>query len=293
MKIAERLAERRIRISGGTGQARDGRSGKRRWAWSVHGIQRASRKMEFDRIEPVTTIDAEPRALRPDPAHVGEDELGGRSVERAFRRARRHSSTVRTLKVLLPAAAILIAAGFTIYSYLLTPGQVSIDILGSSYSDGKLTMANPKLDGFTRGNRPYSMRAARAVQDVSNTGVIQLEDITAKLPVSDGNWANVRAAKGIYNKDKDTLDIPSAMTVTTTDGLTAKLDSAFINIASGDLKTSDPVDITLQGSHITADSMTVQDRGKVLVFDQKVRMTMMPEKKKSAGSNDGAADAPR
>ena len=195
--------------------------------------------------------------------------------------------------MLLPALAVVIAAGFTVYSYLLTPGGASIDILGSSYSDGKLTMANPKLDGFTKGNRPYSMRAARAVQDVSNTGVIELDEITAKLPVSDGNWANVSAAKGIYNKEKDTLDIPTAMTVTTTDGLNAKLDSAFINIATGDLKTSDPVDITLQGSHITADSMTVQDRGKVLVFDQKVRMTMMPEKKKPAASNDGAANAPR
>ena len=194
--------------------------------------------------------------------------------------------------MLLPALAIIIAAGFTIYSYLLTPGGVAIDILGSSYSDGKLTMANPRLEGFTKENRPYSLKAARAVQDVTNTNIVQLDDITAKLPVSDNKWASVSAAKGIYDKEKDTLDVPSEMTVTTTDGLSAKLNSAFVNIATGDLKTSDPIDITLQGSHIIADSMTVQDRGKVLVFDRKVRMTMMPEKKKPVQGNNGAANAP-
>lgn len=252
-----------------------------------------TRDERWDSIEPVTTIDAERRTLRPDPAIPPADSAGSRSVEHAFRRARRHSRAVRTLKVLLPGLAILIAVGFTIYSYLLTPGGMAVDIIGSSYSDGKLTMANPRLEGFTKENRPYSLKAARAVQDVTNTDIVQLNDITAKLPVSDDNWANVSAAKGIYNKKEDTLDVPSAMTVTTTDGLVAKLNSAFVNIATGDLKTSDPVDITLKGSHITANTMAVQDRGKVLVFDQKVRMTMMPEKKKAAGDNNGATDAPR
>jgi lipopolysaccharide export system protein LptC len=191
--------------------------------------------------------------------------------------------------VLLPGLAVLIAVVFTAYSYLLTPGDISIDILGSSYSNGKLTMANPKLDGFTKENRPYSMRAARAIQDVTNTSVFQLDDIQAKLPLSDGNWANVVTAKGIYDKDKNTLNVPTEMTVTTTDGMVAKLNSAFVDIASGDLKTSDPVDITLQGSHITADSMTVGDRGKVLVFDEKVRLTMMPQKKKPTKPVDGAS----
>lgn len=251
------------------------------------------RDERWDSIEPVTTIDAERRTFRPDPAIPPADSAGSRSVEHAFRRARRHSRAVRTLKVLLPGLAILIAVGFTIYSYLLTPGGMAVDIIGSSYSDGKLTMANPRLEGFTKENRPYSLKAARAVQDVTNTDIVQLNDITAKLPVSDDNWANVSAAKGTYNKKEDTLDVPSAMTVTTTDGLVAKLNSAFVNIATGDLKTSDPVDITLKGSHITANTMAVQDRGKVLVFDQKVRMTMMPEKKKAAGDNNGATDAPR
>ncbi len=166
-----------------------------------------------------------------------------------------------------------------------------MDILGSSYSNGKLTMANPKLDGFTKDNRPYSMKAARAIQDADKTGVIQLEDITAKLPLSDKNWANVEAKRGVFNKDKNTLDINSPMTITTADGMTANLKSAFVNIGKGNLETSDPVDITLQTSHISADTMSIEDRGKVLVFDKKVRVTMNPQKKTPAETKGGATDA--
>jgi lipopolysaccharide export system protein LptC len=215
----------------------------------------------------------------------------GRPVGEAFRRARRHSRVVRGLKIVLPAFAVLIAVGFTAYSYLVTPGGISIDLSGSGYSDGKLTMANPKLNGFTKGNRPYSMKAARAVQDVGNTDVIRLEQIDAKLPVDDDNWAVVRADKGVYNRDKNTLDIASDMTVTTTDGMVAKLKSAFVDIGHGDMKTSDPVDITLRGTHVSADTMSIEDRGKVMVFDRNVRLTMMPERAKAAGSESGAVHA--
>ncbi|MGN6766400.1 MAG: hypothetical protein ACTHJY_14730, partial [Rhizobiaceae bacterium] len=71
--------------------------------------------MEFDQVEPVTTMDAQTRAFRPDPAILPE-EVGGISVEQAFRRAKRHSRTVRMLKVLLPGLAILIAVVFAAYS---------------------------------------------------------------------------------------------------------------------------------------------------------------------------------
>lgn len=206
----------------------------------------------------------------------------------AFRRARRHSRLVGALKVALPLAAVLIALAFAAYSFVLTPGQVSIDIAGTSYSDGKLTMAHPKLDGFTRDNRPYSMTAARAVQEIGNTDSIELQEITASLPVDDENWATVKAERGIYDRRKNTLDIAGDMTVTTADGMTARLRSARVDIATGSLATSEPVDITMQGSHIDADTMRVEERGKVLVFETRVRVTVTPERKSGEGKPGGA-----
>ncbi|HVW54114.1 MAG TPA: LPS export ABC transporter periplasmic protein LptC [Rhizobiaceae bacterium] len=215
-------------------------------------------------------------------------ESGKGALADAFRRARRHSAVVRTLKFLLPAAAVLIALSFFAYSYVFTPAQISIDLLNTGFKDGKLIMADPKLEGFTRDNRPYRMHAAKAIQSVSNTNLIELQKINARLPISDGNWADVSADKGFYDKDKNTLDIKSDMIVTTSNGITAKLKSAFVEMKNGTMTTPDPVDITVNTSHITADSMSIENRGQVLVFNRDVKLIMMPQGKKAAG---GGTDA--
>jgi lipopolysaccharide export system protein LptC len=216
------------------------------------------------------------------------DDGGGATLANAVRRARRHSVMVRALKVLLPAAAVLIALSFFAYSYIFTPAQISIDLFNTGFKDGKLIMSDPKLEGFTRDNRPYRVHAAKAIQSMSDTNLIELKKISGRLPISDGNWAEVKADEGFYNKEKNTLDIKSEMTVTTTNGVTAKLQSAAVEMKNGTMKTPDPIDITMNAAHITADSMIVEDRGQVLIFNRNVKLVMMPQGKKSAG---GGTDA--
>ena len=227
--------------------------------------------------------------ILPNGQRKGQAQRGGEgALADAFRRARRHSVLVRTLKFLLPAAAILIALSFFGYSYVFTPAQISIDLLNTGFKDGKLIMSDPKLEGFTRDNRPYRMHAAKAIQSVSDTNLVELQKISARLPISDGNWADVTADKGFYDKEKNTLDIKSTMIVTTSNGVTAKLKSAFVEMKNGTMKTPDPVDITVNTSHITADSMSIENRGQVLVFDRNVKLIMMPQGKKAAGGGTNA-----
>ncbi|TGV93934.1 LPS export ABC transporter periplasmic protein LptC, partial [Mesorhizobium sp. M2E.F.Ca.ET.154.01.1.1] len=65
----------------------------------------------------------------------------------AFDRARRHSRRVRVLKFAVPLLAAAIAIAFPIYSYLAAPVSISVQADGTAFSDGKLVMANPKLNG--------------------------------------------------------------------------------------------------------------------------------------------------
>jgi lipopolysaccharide export system protein LptC len=209
----------------------------------------------------------------------------------AFGRAQSHSRRVRLLKFAVPAVAALIALAFPVYSYLVAPAKVAIQADGSVLTDGKLVMANPKLQGFTKQNLPYSMTATRAIQDVAKQGVIELEGITAKLPLNAGLTANVEAAGGFYDRDGNTLDLTKEITVTTTDGMVAKLKSAFLDIGKGSMKTDDPIDITRDGSHIAADTMSVLDNGKTLVFEKRVRVNIDPAVMKAANNTNGAANA--
>jgi lipopolysaccharide export system protein LptC len=216
--------------------------------------------------------------------------------EAAFQRAQKHSRAVQFLKLALPVAAILIGGCFAAYSFISVQTSVSFDITESAYTDGKLVMSNPKLDGFTKESRPYSMTASRALQHIDNSGIVDLEGIAARLPVSTKDFATIGAERGVYDRDNDTLDISGAITVKTTDGMTALLKSAFLEIGKGNLATKDPVDIKTSSFRIVADAMNVLENGKVLIFERRVKVNTTPDPSKAGkappteSSTDNAQD---
>lgn len=219
------------------------------------------------------------RRRRPSPLPAADDV--GR-VEEAFRRARRHSEHVRTLKVVLPALAALMVVIFVARSWLSTPDGVAIDLGGTAVEDGRLVMSDPKLDGFTKDNRAYSMTAQRAIQDIGDATSIDLEGISARLPFEVKNWVTITAEQGTFNREANTLDIDSNITATSDTGVTAVLQSALVDIGAGSLSTDNPVDIALDGARIMADSMTVTDRGAVLLFEDRVRVEIDAKKLQTA-----------
>jgi lipopolysaccharide export system protein LptC len=194
----------------------------------------------------------------------------------AFGKAQRHSRRVRLLKFALPLTAGLIALAFPVYSYLVTPPSVEVAAQDTAFSDGKLVMANPKLSGFTKENLPYAMSATRAIQDLAQENVIGLEGIDAKLPIDGSTEAAVVAANGTYDRDANTLELRKDIVVTTSDGMVMKLQSAFLDMGKGTMKTADPVDITSKGSRIQSDAMSARDNGKTLVFENRVRVNIDP-----------------
>lgn len=207
--------------------------------------------------------------------------------QRAFALAQRHSRMVRTLKIVVPVVAVLMAGGFVAASYLLTPVKVSVDTDDSAYVDGKLVMANPKLEGVTKENRAYSLNAQRAIQDLTKQDVIELEKITARLPIDTSDWAMVVTDKGTYDRSANTLSVDAPIRLTTTEGTAASLQSAFVDIAGGTLTTPHPVDIELSGGRVSADAFSVQDKGKLFVFDRNVKVTIDAGRLNQPGEDDG------
>lgn len=203
--------------------------------------------------------------------------------ESDFRRARAHSAKVRVLKWSLPVIGALIALVFVGYTFVSRVPQLAYDIASVAYADGKLVMANPKLNGVTAEDRPYSMKATRAVQDPSKQHIVELEGIDATVPIDKTNSASIIAAHGVYDSDTNILKIDQPFSVTASDGATANLSEATVSIDEGTLSTDKPVEITRNGSKLTADSLSVAENGKVIVLENRVRLTIMPEALGPAG----------
>lgn len=224
-------------------------------------------------------------------ANSGHERASSTLRADAFALAERHSRRVRRLKVVLPALALVMVAGFALYSFATRPGAGVFETRDAAVAEGKLVMDSPKLEGFTKDGRSYSVSAARAIQDIDRQDVINLDGIDATMPVERENWARVQATSGVYDRMANTLDVPSDIVVTTNDGLVARLKSAFLDISGGTLRSSTPVDIRSHGSRITADSMAVLDNGGRVVFEPRVRVYIDLEQLKAAQAARGEANA--
>ena len=121
-----------------------------------------------------------------------------------FRTAERHSRRVRVLKILLlPSLAVLMAAPFLFQTYRSTPSDVEVTADNSAVTEGKLVMANPTLEGFTTESRPYSVSALRAVQDIADEAVIELQEIAASLPIDAERSASVKDSARPVRPDQE------------------------------------------------------------------------------------------
>ncbi len=201
-----------------------------------------------------------------------------------FRAAERHSRRVRVLKFALPAVALIGAAVFSWFTFFSTsnlPSNISLENVGME--DGKLVMTNPKLDGFTKDKLPYKMSAVRALQQVGNSNVISLEGINAELPLGTDLRAQIKAKSGVFDNANRQLTLDSDISLTTSDGITAQLKSADIDIAGNSMSTDQPVAIQNSRSRITADTMQITENGKVLTFEKRVRLVIQPAKLQEGG----------
>lgn len=209
----------------------------------------------------------------------------------AFDQATRHSRRVRILKFTLPVMALALAALFGGYTYLAAPPSLQVKAEGAAFSEGKLVMAKPQLNGFTRENLSYSMTADRAVQDPANQGVVELLGIDANLPITADSVAKVDAARGVYDREGNTLDLTGYVTVKTSDGMVARLKSAYLDMGHGTMKTGEPIEISLDGSKITSDSMLMRENGKVVIFENRVRVDIDPTRMKAMQKGSGGDSA--
>ena len=203
--------------------------------------------------------------------------LPGASRQRTYRSARSHSGRVRAAKVILPVLAvvgILVTVGW-MYLSRITP-DIGMDLTSTAIRDGKLIMANPKLDGLTSADQPYSVRAARAIQDLTGTKTIDLERLQADVPLTADVMARITSNAGSYNSEANTLDLMNTIRVETTDGMSAELETAAIDLQRGLMSTPDPVRISLPGAVIEADRMTVEDNGRRLLFESRVKLVVQP-----------------
>ncbi|MDR6756955.1 lipopolysaccharide export system protein LptC [Mycoplana sp. BE70] len=194
----------------------------------------------------------------------------------AYRRAARHSARVRFLKIALPAIGLVIAAIFAVVSIVSTYLPEELAVESATIEDGKVVMKNPAISGRNRDGISYSMKADRALQDMKNPDIIQLENIRAKMPVNEKLIAQVDAVTGIYDRGRNILDMTAPFTIRLNTGLEAAFRDAHLDINGGRMSTQQAVSIQAKEASIVAQSLRMTDKGRTVVFEGDVVVNVDP-----------------
>ncbi len=193
----------------------------------------------------------------------------------AYRRAVRHSGRVRFLKKAIPIGASSAIVLVVVVSVFDPFGRMSGLTLGPiNLSGTRITMEQPRLSGFRKDSRPYEVTAISASQDIKKPNIIELKDLQARVTLEGANNARLEAATGIYDSQKETLQLVDNVRVRSSSGYDAVLKSAQVDFKAGTVTSREAVRVAIDGGTIEADTLDISDNGKRIVFEGRVRTVL-------------------
>lgn len=196
-----------------------------------------------------------------------------------FRAARRHSRLVRMLRRGLPVAGVLAIVALAVASRMPAPVDFDFSVARTTVTRNSVVMEHPRLSGFDRSMREYTVTADRATQLLSAPDEVQLERISANLKLPGRGSADIEAGGGAFNNGEGTLDLHGGVDVSSTEGYSLQMAGAAIDMKAGTLVSPSPVRILYQDSETTANRLSVSEGGKIIVLEEQVRTVMMPPKR--------------
>jgi lipopolysaccharide export system protein LptC len=214
-------------------------------------------------------------------AGVGGGRLiAGIDSERMYRRARRHSRLVRTLRLAIPLVLLFAALVTAVVATLLNPlralAKLPVDIGKLVVSGTKITMQAPRLAGFTADARPYVVTARAAAQDILKPDLLELQDIHATMQMQDKSSFEVTARNGLYDTKGEKLQLQNNILVVTAK-YRAVFEEALVNTRGGHMISERPVEVQMLQGTINANRMELINSGEIIRFERGVTMVVTLE----------------
>ena len=198
--------------------------------------------------------------------------------DRAFASAQRRSSRVRFLRKAIlvcglgTVAAIVLIAVYDPFSAKFG----SLNFSDISIDGTKIAMARPKLAGFRSDGQPYTLTAERALQDVRQPTVVELQKVSGEIGETAEETTRLTADTGIYDSVAERMKLSSNVRIGSA-RFVVRLRSADIDFKTGVYQSDEPVEVHVgDGTTITGDRATARHNGQELIFEGRVRTTINP-----------------
>jgi lipopolysaccharide export system protein LptC len=199
--------------------------------------------------------------------------------DRAFAKARRHSARVRRLRLAILIGGLGAVAAMCVVAFF-NPFATRLGSLGFSalsVEGTKIVMERPKLAGFRSDGQPYLLTAERALQDIKQPTIAQLEKVDGEIGMAGGEATHLSADAGVYDSVGEHMELLKNVRIEN-GRFTVLLRSARFDFKSGVYGSDDPVEVqTGDGTTIFADRAEALNHGQELTFEGHVRTSIVPQ----------------
>lgn len=183
---------------------------------------------------------------------------------------------VRVLAVALPALV-----GAVVATMLIAPlsprGEVSfiLDRNKVDVAEDRLRVDNAMYRGADKKGRPFSLSAGEAVQARASVPEVRMQDLTARLLLSDGP-AVLSAPAGRYDLDRQQVLIDGVVSFVAADGSRLSARGVKIDLPERSLRGDGRVEGEAPAGTFRADGMHADLDSRTVSLDGNARLRMVP-----------------
>ncbi|AZI36170.1 hypothetical protein NT2_04_01500 [Caenibius tardaugens NBRC 16725] len=189
-----------------------------------------------------------------------------------------HDRLVGFLSKALPAAIGVLVALMVLFPFA-PRGDISflLDRNDVAVIRDRLRVDDAMYRGIDNKGRPFSLTAGQAVQRSSREGIVRMEDLKARILLSDGP-AVISADNGRYDIDKDVVSVDGPVSFTASDGYRMVARDVAINLGTRKLLGQGRVEGALPAGTFSADHISADLGERVVALYGNARLQMVPGK---------------
>lgn len=187
-----------------------------------------------------------------------------------------HDRVVRILSLLLPAGIGALLA-VMVFAPLVPRGEISflLDRTKVAIVEDRMRALDAMYRGEDDRGRPFSVKAANAVQHSARVREIAMTTITARMQLDDGP-AEMIAAQGTYDFGNQTIAVPGLVTLQTADGYRMITRGAGIELEHRRMVSDGHVDGIIPSGTFSADHFSADLDSRDIRLDGHARLRMVP-----------------
>jgi lipopolysaccharide export system protein LptC len=134
-------------------------------------------------------------------------------------------------------------------------------------------MRQPRLSGYTKDERPYSVSAKSAAKDLTKPELLELDEIRTSIVMPTGGNIDVVAKSGLYDGKAETIQLNDNVVVSSPE-YEVLLREALVNVRAGSVVSEQPVEVKMLQGTIKANRFEVRESGAVIRFDGGVTLVI-------------------